>query len=491
MNRQIRKVAFFILILFAAVFLRLNWIQLAQAKRLASDDRNKRLLVKEYAIERGAMLSSDAQTLALSEPRPGSELKYLRVYPKSTLFSHVTGYYSVRFGRAGLERGYNDVLTGETGVITMREVADRLTGEGRKGDTLQLTIDTRVQQAALDALVSSGRKGAIFAMDPVNGEVLAMVSNPPFDPNPLSQHDAAQQEEAWNTFNGHADRPLINRASRESYPPGSTFKLLTAAAALQNGFGLNTAYESAREYQPPQTDRKIGNFGGGSCGGNMSDAFRVSCNTYFARLGAELSGDAMENTARAFGFEDVPPIETGASRSRMPSSDQLRSPAFRAQAAIGQFEVSATPMQMAMVAAGVANGGKVMRPRLVREIQDFRGSVVDRDKTDSEIWKEAIRQDTAETLKQLMISVVESGTGTRAKIPGVAVAGKTGTAQTGRPDDSTHAWFIAFAPADSAARIAIAVLIESGGQGNDETGGRIAAPLARTVIEAHRAAAGW
>ena len=489
MNRQIRKIAFFILILFGAVFLRLNWIQLAQAERLASDERNKRLLVKEYAIERGAMLSSDAQTLAQSEPRPGSELKYLRVYPKTSLFGHVTGYYSVRFGRAGLERGYNDVLTGETGVITMREIADRLTGEGRKGDTLQLTIDTRVQQAALDALVSTGRKGAIFALDPVNGEVIALVSNPPFDPNPLSQHDATGQQDTWKALNAHPDRPLLNRTSRESYPPGSTFKVLTAAAALENGFGTETTYESAKEYQPPQTDKKIGNFGGGSCGGKMPDAFRVSCNTYFARLGAELSGEAMENTARAFGFEEVPPLEVGSSKSRMPSSDELGSPAFRAQAAIGQFQVSATPMQMALVAAGVAHGGQVMRPRLVREIQDFRGQT--RDQTDSEMWKQAIRQDTADTLKQMMVSAVESGTGTRARIAGVSVAGKTGTAQTGRPDDSTHAWFIGFAPADSPSRIAVAVIVESGGQGSDETGGRIAAPLAKIVIEAHRAAAGW
>lgn len=490
MNRQIRKVAFFILLLFLAVFLRLNWIQLARAEKLASDDRNKRLLVKEYAIERGAMLSSDAQTLAQSEPRPGSELKYLRLYPKSTLLGHVTGYYSVRFGRAGLERAYNDVLTGKTGVITMLEIGDRLTGEGSRGDTLLLTIDARVQQAAVDALASTARKGAIFAMDPINGEVLAVVSNPSFDPNPLSQHDAAKQEEAWKALNADPNKPLLNRAARESYPPGSTFKVLTTAAALENGFGTETTYESASEYQPPQTDRKIGNFGGGSCGGNMAEAFKVSCNTYFARLGAELSEEAMENTARAFGFGETPPIEIAASASRMPSSDELRSPAFRAQAAIGQFEVSATPMQMALVAAGIGNGGKVMKPRLVKEIQDFRGSVKDRDRTEPEIWKEAVRQDTAETLKQMMVTAVESGTGTRAKIGGVAVAGKTGTAQTGRPDESTHAWFIAFAPAD-APRIAVAVLVESGGQGANETGGRIAAPIAKMVIEAHRTVANW
>ncbi|MBW3588110.1 MAG: penicillin-binding protein 2 [Actinobacteria bacterium] len=488
MNRQIRKVAFFTLILFGAIFLRLNWIQLAQAQRLASDDRNKRLLVKEYSIERGAMLSLDQQTLALSEPRPESELRYLRVYPMGQLFSHVTGYYSVRFGRGGLERGFNNVLTGETGVITIREIGDRLLGEGRKGDTLLLSIHSSVQQAAIDALAATGRQGAVFAMDPVNGEVLALVSNPSFDPNPLSQHDATIQENTWNALNNDPSKPLLNRATRESYPPGSTFKVLTAAAALENGFGVDTTYEATREYQPPQTDRKVGNFGGGSCGGNMADALRVSCNTYFARLGAELSAEALETTAQGFGFGERPELGIQVSASRMPSSEALASPAFRAQAAIGQFEVSATPMQMALVAAGIANSGKVMQPRIVKEIHDFRGTRLR--ETEPSVWKEAIRQDTATTLKDLMVSVVDSGTGTRAQISGVKVAGKTGTAQTGRPDDSNHAWFIAFAPADTP-RIAIAVLVESGGEGSNETGGRIAAPIAKAVMEAHRGAAGW
>lgn len=487
MNRQIRAVAFASLAMFGLVFLRLNWLQLFRAEQLAGNPRNVRLLLKEYALERGAVLSADGQTLAQSQPTPEEDLKFLRTYPSGPLFAHVVGYYSVVFGRDRLERTYNKALTGSGGVVTMQDLGDRLLGRGEKGDTLVMSIDSRVQAAATEAL--GRRKGAVVALDPLNGQVLAMASFPSFDPNPVSSHDPKAIRDAWKALQEDPNKPLLNRAASESYPPGSTFKAVTAAAALEHGRGIDTAYPSEREYRPPQTERTIGNFGGRACGGTMADAFRISCNVYFARLGAELPQGALAKTSTGFGFGERPPLDIPAAASRLPSEQELRSPAFAAQASIGQFDVSATPLQMALVAAGIANGGNVPQPLMVKEIRDARGVVVEQ--AEARVWREAVSASTAGALRELMVSVVDSGTGTAAQIPGVRVGGKTGTAQSGREGEAPHAWFIAFAPAD-APRIAIAVIVENGGDlGNEATGGRLAAPVAKRVMEAHRAVAGW
>lgn len=486
MNKQIRKVAYAMLVMFGVLFLNLNWLQLVRAEKLANHPANRRLLLKEYAIERGFILSADDRTLTMSQPTPQANLKYLRTYESGALFAHITGYYSIRFGRDRLERTYNRELTGEGGVITMQDLGDRLFGEGEKGDTLVLSVDSRVQQAATEAL--GAHRGAIVALDPASGQILAMVSLPSFDPNPLSQHDAAAQEQTWKALNSDPAKPLLNRASSATFPPGSTFKLITAATALENGRGIDTSYPAAQGFTPPQTDKEINNFGGSTCGGNMADALKVSCNTYFARLGADLGGEKLGDTARRFGFTETPPLDIRAVPSKLPTDQQLRSPAFSALSAIGQHDVSATPLQMALVAAGIANGGKVPEPRLVKEIRDVRGDVVHQ--TEPKIWKEAVSAQTADALRSMMITAVESGTGTRAQIPGVRIAGKTGTAQVGVAGSDTLSWFVAFAPAD-APRIAIAVMVEGAGDPRNETGGRLAAPIAKKVLEAHRVVAGW
>ncbi|MDQ4148605.1 MAG: penicillin-binding transpeptidase domain-containing protein [Actinomycetota bacterium] len=486
MNKQIRAVAFTLLLMFGAVFLNLNWIQLVRAESLANHPRNTRLLLKEYALERGAILSAERQILAQSIPTPNETLKSLRTYPTRELFGHEVGYYSLRFGRDGLERTYNRQLTGRGGVVTMQDLGDRLLGEGQKGDTLVLSIDSRVQRAAMDAL--GGRKGAVVALEPSTGQILAMAAQPSFDPNPLSQHSSRGQEEAWTRLQNDPNRPMLNRATNATYPPGSTFKLITAAAALRSGMSTNTSFPASAGYQAPQTDRVIRNFGGGTCGGDMVEAMTVSCNAYFARLGAELPRGALEETAKAFGFTEPPPLDIRASASKLPTSEQLASPAFAALSSIGQFNVAAAPLQMALVAAGIANGGKVPVPRLVRQIEDARGGVVEQSR--GEVWKDAISPDIAATLTQMMIGVVEGGTATRAAIPGVRVAAKTGTAQAGATGDDTLSWTVAFAPADSP-RIAVAVAVESAESAANETGGRIAAPIVKTVLEAHRAVARW
>lgn len=486
MNRQIRALGFTVLLLFGVLFANLSWLQLVRAESLANHQANTRLLLKEYALERGAIRTVNGDTVAISEPTPDRELQSLRVYPRAPLFAHLTGYYSVRFGRAGLEHTYNNELVGKGGVVTMQDLGDRLLGRGRKGDTLVLSIDTAVQQAAFDAL--GNRKGAIVALDPLSGQILAMVSTPSFDPNDLSQHSAEGQAQAWERLNEDPDRPLMNRGAREIYPPGSTFKVITAAAALENGIGPDTTMPAVNGYQAPQTSRVIRNFGGGTCGGTMHDAMRVSCNTYFAQLAAEMPSGILEDTARAFGFTETPPLDIGAVASRLPDDEELRSPAFRALSSIGQFSVASSPLQMALVAAGIANDGNVPAPKLVKQVEDARGAVVQQ--TSPEIWKRAVSPGTATILKQMMVDVTARGTAQAAAIPGVEVAAKTGTAQTGETGEDTLAWTIAFAPAD-APRIAIAVMVEGSGPGGNETGGRVAAPMVRQVLQAHRGVAGW
>jgi peptidoglycan glycosyltransferase len=232
----------------------------------------------------------------------------------------------------------------------------------------------------------------------------------------------------------------------------------------------------------------IRNFGGGNCGGDMRDAMRVSCNTYFARLAAEMPAGILEETAMAFGFTETPPLDISSVASRLPDGDELRSPAFRALSAIGQFSVAATPLQMALVAAGISNDGRVPVPKLVKQIEDARGAVVEQ--TSPETWKEAVSPETADTIKEMMVEVAASGTARAAALPGVEVAAKTGTAQTGESGDDSIAWTIAFAPADNP-RIAVAVMVEGSGPGSDETGGRVASPMVRQVLQAHRDVAGW
>ncbi|MGI8425264.1 MAG: peptidoglycan D,D-transpeptidase FtsI family protein [Actinomycetota bacterium] len=486
MNSQIRIVAMVILGLFGALFINLSWIQLVDAEKLANNPANTRLLLKEYSLARGAIRTSDGKTVAMSEETPAEALKFLRKYPEGPLFSHAVGFYSVRYQRAGLEQSHNKELTGSGGVVTMQDLGDKLLGKGEQGDNLVLSIDSRVQQAASDAL--GARKGAIVALDPLNGQILALVSKPDFDPNPISQHSSEGQQQAWDGLNKNPDRPLNNRAATETYPPGSTFKLITAAAALENGVSPDTSFPPADGYKAPQTDRVIGNFGDSTCGGNMADALRVSCNAYFARLGAELPRGALEKTAKAFGFTEKPPLDSRAVASRLPDSSQLKSPAFAALTSIGQLSVSATPLQMALVAAGIGNSGKVPVPQFVKQVEDARGGIVET--ASAEIWKEAVSPENAETIKQMMIGVVEGGSGRGAAIPGIKVAGKTGTAQAGASGQNTLAWFVAVAPAD-APRIAIAVVVEGPGEGSTETGGKLAAPMAKSVLQAHRSAAGW
>jgi peptidoglycan glycosyltransferase len=480
-NRQIRRVGIVLVLLFLALFAQLNYLQVFHANALSNDPRNTRKAVRDFSEPRGDIVSADGAVLATSVPTNDS-FKRLRQYPKETaeLFAHITGYFSFTFGSEGVERTYNDELAGRTDQLRLDRIGDLLLDRKRTAN-VTLTLNRNVQQVARDAL--GPRKGAVVALDPKTGAVLALWSFPSFDPNPLSAHDQKAAQAARNLYSGSKDRPLLPRAYRDSYFPGSTFKVVTAATGLQTGqVGVDQpAYPVLSELDLPQTNRNLRNFGGEQCGGPLREALRVSCNTAFAQLGLDLGAQKMSDGANAFGFGQRPPLDLPAvAKSTFPdASDFAHDLPALAQSAIGQRDVSATPLEMALVAAGIANRGVIMKPHVLREVRDTDGNVLRSAKP--ETWLTAVRPEIADQVRDLMIEVVNNGTATRAQIPGIQVAAKTGTAQTGR--DTAHAWLVAFAPAE-APRVAVAVIVEDQPGVGEATGGRVAAPIAQAVMRA-------
>jgi penicillin-binding protein A len=475
-NRQIGRVAAVTFLLFGALFVNLNVITLLQADDLANHPSNRRLILREYAIERGPIVAGE-EAIARSVPTEG-QYQYLRTYPDGGLYAHLTGYYSIQLQRSGLERALNEELTGRSTEVVAQNLGELLGGSERPGNAVELSIEPAVQEAARRAL--DGREGAVVALDPRTGAVLASYANPTFDPNPLSGHDRREINDTWAALNERTDRPLVDRTRAETYPPGSTFKLVVAAAALESGLDPTTLFPDEGVYDVPQTAADIGNFSGGVCADgdeiSLSDAMRVSCNTVFARLGVELGEDALRDQAVRFGFNDAPPFELGVVDSVFP--DELDVPSV-AQSAIGQRDVRATPLQMAVLAGSIANGGQLMRPHVVDAIRDpdggqLRGPDVGR-WTDPPGSGLPMSPRTAQQLRSMMLDVVDSGTGSAARIDGVEVGGKTGTAQTG---GDPVAWFVGFAGEE----VAVAVVVP--GAGSDATGGGIAAPIARSVMSA-------
>ncbi|MGH8908751.1 MAG: peptidoglycan D,D-transpeptidase FtsI family protein [Egibacteraceae bacterium] len=487
MTRQIRRVAMVMFVLFGALFANLNYIQVIRADALADHPLNRRQILREYRIERGLMLvgSPEGQREIALSVQTDDELRYLRQYPDGPLWAHVTGYYSFLFGRAQLEQGFNDELLGRSPGQFARSLGDLLDGRERPGDNLITTLRTEVQQAASEAL--GQRKGAVVALNPQTGEVLALWSYPSYDPNALSSHDLAQTQAAWDALSTDPDKILLNRATQELYPPGSTFKLVTAAAALEQGISPQSVFPDPDRTDLPLTTADIGNYGGGRCNGGdpitLYQALVVSCNTTFAQLGLQLGADALVAQAERLGLNREWDFQLPYVTSRIPK--ELDPPAT-AQSAIGQRDVQVTPLQMAMIAGAIANDGVLMTPRIVEGVVDFASRPV-RQFRPAELefsgGSRALSSATARALREMMAGVVSSGTGQGAAIPGVAVAGKTGTAQTGEGRAPT-VWFVGFAPADNP-QVAVAVVIENGGGVGDEaTGGRLAAPIARAVMQA-------
>lgn len=494
MTQSLRRVAVVLFVLFAALFVNLNYLQVIRASELANHDRNSRGLIREYQRQRGAMLvplGAERLELARSVETEG-RLRFLRTYPRGPAYAHVTGYYSYIYGRAQLEQTFNPFLAGNASTNLARNLGQLLSGEERRGDDVILTLRPDVQDAAIAAL--GERRGAVVALEPATGAVLALVSSPTYDPNLLTVHDRTQLIAYWEATEVDPAKPRLNRVTRERYPPGSTFKVVTAAAAL--GAGLvtpGTEFDDAQVFDVPQTTADIRNFGGGLCNGGrpltLRRAMAVSCNTTFAQLGVQVGSAALIEQAQRFGFNVDWRTHLPLVPSELPA--ELDVPAT-AQSAIGQRDVRATPLQMAVAAAAIGNNGQLMTPRLVQRVEDFAGRLVrefppEPLRLPAAPTGQAVSPATAAALRDLMVAVVAEGSGQRAAIPGIQVAGKTGTAQVGEGRPPT-VWFIGFAPAEQP-RVAVAVVLEEGGQAGDEaTGGRIAAPIAQAVMQAALAA---
>ncbi len=481
MNSPIRRLGFVVAAMFCALLLSTTWIQFVQAKDLADRPGNRRTLLANYGKERGAILV-DGKPIAQSLPTK-DQLKWIRTYPQATEYAHITGYYSFTYGAGGgLELAENDLLSGQSDKLFYRRMVDVLTGRPPQGATLELTIDPKVQKAAEDAL--GDQTGAVVALDPQTGAILALVSRPSYDPNRLASHNLTAVSQAWKQLNADKDRPMVNRAiAGDLYPPGSTFKLVTSAAALSSGkYTPNSVLPGPRELDLPDTTATLPNFGHEICGPDgttsLRHALEMSCNSAFGWLGMQLGPDALRTQADKFGFGQTLHIPMRVTPSSVP--DELNKPQT-AQAAVGQYDVRVTPLQVAMVTAGIANGGAVMKPYLVHTVRDSDLDVIDT--TDPQELSQAVEPEVADQLTSMMEDVVQSGTGQNAQIPGVDVAGKTGTAEHGE-GQAAHVWFTGFAPAKDP-KIAVAVVVENGGTLRSEaTGSTVSAPIARKVMEA-------
>ena len=482
MNGPLRRVSTVVALLFAALFISTTLIQVIFAPSINARPDNRRTLLDNYSRQRGAILVGD-QPVAVSQPTPNEEIKYLRSYPQPLPYSHVTGYFSYTYGAGGgLEGAADDLLSGSSSQFFYTRVTDLLTGKQPVGATVQATINPKAQDAADKAL--GNQRGAVVALDPKTGAILAMISHPQYDPNRLSSHDQASVVKAWNELNADPTQPLVNRAiAGNLYPPGSVFKIVTAAAALENGkVDTTTQIPAPGVMELPQTTAGLPNYDRQPCGPNnqttLQHALEISCNTAMGYLGMQVGVQALADQAAKFGFGTTMRIPTRVEPSRFPTGINQ---AQTAQSAIGQYDVRVTPMQVAMVSAGIANGGVVMRPYLINQVLSADLQTIDR--TSPERLGTAVSSQTAATLTQMLVGVVDQGTGTPAKINGVQVAGKTGTAEQGN-GKPPHAWFTAFAPANDP-KVAVAVVVEDGGNaGNEAAGGRLAGPIAKAVMEA-------
>jgi peptidoglycan glycosyltransferase len=481
MNRGIRRVGVAVTFLLLVLVGQLTYLQIVDADKLDNDPRNLRSSLRDINRARGEILTSDGEVLARSVPSDdGTDFEYQREYPLGGLTAQTVGYQSFVVGNIGIERSYNDELAGRK--LELRSIGDVLRGKEITG-TVVLAMRASVQRAAEAAL--GGQKGSVVVLDVATGGIVALYSNPTFDPQPLAGHDTEAVSEYFALLSLDPAKPNLPRAYQEIYPPGSTFKVVTSAVAFDTGTASpTTVYPARSELDLPLTSNTLRNFGGGTCGGNtVFESFVQSCNVTFAEIGLQL-GDQFGPGMEAFGVGgEAPPLDifpgavANSGLEGLSFSDNAPQFAF---AGIGQGPVSTTPLTMAMIAAAVANGGVMLEPHAAARIVDQQGDVVR--EIGPEPWKTAMSPATAQVLNQMMQAVVQRGTGTNAGIAGVAVAGKTGTAQNNLPDP--HAWFIGFAPAD-APRYAIAVLIENGGSfGQEATGGVVAAPVARRVLEA-------
>jgi peptidoglycan glycosyltransferase len=482
-NAPIRRLSVFALLLFLSLLGNVTYLQFFAAGSLDSHPGNSRVLDAEFSRERGQIVVNGVP-VARTVPSD-DQFKFQRQYPQGPEYAQLTGYFSYQYGSSGIEYTQNRVLSGEDPRLFVNNLVDLLTNTQPKGGSVSLTINPAAQSAAFEGLHALGAhtQGAVVALDPSTGAILALVSSPTYDPNRLANHNLSNATKAWDALTQDPVEPMLDRGIQTALPPGSTFKLVTAAAALSSGsFTPDTKVPGGKSLTLPETTHKLTNFDGESCGPakiTLQRALEVSCNVSYGWVGLQLGADTLRSQAEAFGWgqtylDDL----NGQVPSQFPENPDQPETAF---SAIGQFDVTATPLQMAMVAAGIANHGTVMKPYLVDEVRGTDLSILD--KATPSVLSLAVTPQVAHDLTQMMIGVVDKGTGTNAQIEGIQVAGKTGTAQSA-PSRAPYAWFVAFAPADNP-QVAVAVLVQDAGVPSSQvTGGALAAPIAREVMKA-------
>lgn len=501
MNAPLRRVGVVALVLFAMLFVNLNYRQVVKADDYRNNAHNGRVQTSEYERARGKIINFQGIAVADAQAT-GDSLKYLRTYPLKDEYAHVLGFKPVNLGATNLEKLNNDFLTGQSDKQAADRIAGLFTGKEPAGGNVLLTLSKSAQDTAYNQLGSNKLKvksGAVVALDPSTGAILAEVSLPSYDPNLLSTHDINAASTNYLTLNKDPLKPLLNRATSEIYPPGSTFKIITSAAALTADSSLtpDSTVQGGEFYQPPQTSSfRIKNAHEGICPDSITlkQALTVSCNTVFARIGVERVGaDKLKSMAQAFGFESEPRLIEDQDRNycgivashtgpMTTGENKVVDPPAVAQSSIGQREVKMSPLQAAMIAATVANGGVEMRPYVVDRLQNADLSNADR--TSSKELRRPISGDVASKLQEMMFSVVTAndGTGKSARISGLQVGGKTGTAEDGEEADD-HGWFIGFALKDGKPIISVAVFLENAGKGGSGEAARIAGQVMKAYAD--------
>lgn len=491
MNAPLRKVTIVVIALFSLLFLNLNWVQYIQYDYYKNNDYNNRVTVEEYSRQRGSILAG-SKTLAESVATEDEELKYKRSYPQDDPYAHLTGYQSLAVGNGGIEDSGNDVLSGNDSRLFVDRLGEMITGEQVPGGNVILSVKPKLQEKAWELLNDSGSDvAAAVALDPKSGQILAQVSTPSFDPNPLASHDVGEAQQTWDKLNADGSgNPILDRSTEEVYPPGSTMKVITAAAALEAGMEPDTMVPAGNEYVPEGSDDNPIRNSDDQCSESkltLQEALARSCNTTFAHLcvndfdGKVDSGaDAFSDMAKRFGFEDEleTPLPVGPSQIGDVSADS-----YLARACFGQHEVRETPMQNAMIAAAVANDGEMKSPQLVKELQ--RPDKTNLETVGEKSLDSPVDSGVAEDLRTMMENVVSNGTGTNAQIGGKTVGGKTGTAEHGNGDSGNeHGWFMGYGMNDDdEPAIAVSVLLTNAGEEGSGNATRIGGELIKTALE--------
>lgn len=479
MNKTIRRASVFALLLVFALLVRATWVQYYDGQALADDKDNRRNAIQTYAEPLGNIIVA-GRSVTGSARTSGGDLAYKRTYTDGELYAAVTGYASQAYAPTQLEGIYADLLNGTDS--RLKTVMDTVTGKRAGPGNVLTTIDPDVQKAAYKAL--GEKKGGAVAIDPKTGRILAAVSTPSYDPSSLT--DANTAGKAWKELNADPDKPLTNRALRQPLPPGSTFKLVVAAAALEDGLvsSVDAKTDSPNPYTAPGTTRPLTNENPSAPCENASVrvALQYSCNNVFGKMAVDLGQDKVRAMAEKFGFnDDEQDVPVRAYTSVYPKDMDKPQTAL---SGIGQFDVTATPLQMAMVSAAIANGGKLVSPHMVSTVTDGGGDAL-QNYDDNAGSEEIMSSSTAEQLQSAMQTVVEDGTGTNAQIDGATVGGKTGTAQHGENNSKTpYAWFTSYAKADGK-EVAVAVMVEQSDAARSEVSGNgLAAPVAKAMMKA-------